>query len=257
MKPLKLFITLIFLIIKSQFLFAWGDKGHEIVAQITKAHLRSQVIDSVQFYLGETSFEKAALWMDEIKKDHAYDSLKPKHYINIDKDRTYVKKNEPNIINELELIIDQLTNKKLKSKAEIKTAIMILFHLVGDLHQPLHVGYASDRGGNDIKITFNNKNSNLHRVWDSDIIEHEKINLDGCLEQYSKYSKKEIRKLGLLNIVEWANDSRTFLNVVYNFNGTELDAAYFSKNKTVVQTQLIKASVRLTATLNFIFKNKS
>ena len=50
--------------------------------------------------------------------------------------------------------------------------LKLLVHLIGDLHQPLHVGIAEDRGGNDIKVTWHYKKSNLHRVWDSEMIEY-------------------------------------------------------------------------------------
>jgi len=250
-------IILFFALITSNNLLAWGADGHKIVASIAKTILNKEIADSVQFYLEEISFEGASVWMDEVRSNPKYDYLKPKHYINIEKDKTYVKVETDNIVNELESVLSQLQNRKNISKAETKMALLILFHLAGDLHQPLHVGYADDKGGNTIKVTFNDKNSNLHRVWDSEIIEHEKINLAVCLEQYSKYSKNEIKKLNQVNFVEWTNDSRTFLKDVYDFNGTELNSGYFSKNKTIVQTQLIKAGVRLASTLNLIFNKKN
>lgn len=243
-----------FISIKAGGLLAWGDKGHEIIAQIARSHLPHHVIDSVQFYLRETSFEKAALWMDEIKKDRAYDSLKPKHYINIDRDKTYVKKNEPNIINELELVIDQLLNKKLKSRIEIKTAIMILFHLVGDLHQPLHVGYGRDKGGNSVHLFYNNRKTNLHKVWDMDIIENEKIDLNTCLSLSNQYSKAEKKVIQKINILDWMNESRNFLRDVYSYKSEDLDSSYIHKNSALIKNQLAKAGLRLGSVLSQCFK---
>ena len=50
---------------------------------------------------------------------------------------------------------------------EQQHALKSLIHLVGDIHQPLHVGNGTDKGGNDIKLKYFWKSSNLHRVWRS------------------------------------------------------------------------------------------
>ncbi len=51
-----------------------------------------------------------------------------------------------------------------------REALMFIMHLIGDLHQPLHVEDAY-RGGNEIPVCFAKKcaNNNLHAVWDKDI----------------------------------------------------------------------------------------
>lgn len=48
---------------------------------------------------------------------------------------------------------------------------MFLVHFVGDVHQPLHVGLEADEGGNTIIIHWYRRKTNLHHVWDSNIIE--------------------------------------------------------------------------------------
>ena len=44
-------------------------------------------------------------------------------------------------------------------------------HLLADLHQPMHVGFTEDRGGNRIKVYWrkHRKSTNLHRLWDGDL----------------------------------------------------------------------------------------
>ena len=100
-------------------LFAWGKRGHEIVAQIAKHYLDKSVLKKVQNYLGKMSFEEAAVWMDQIKSNRSYDYMKPWHYINIDRDATYVKTPEPNIINALQDAIANLDINSYRSKAAI------------------------------------------------------------------------------------------------------------------------------------------
>ena len=254
MKSKKPFILLFLIAISANRLLAWADKGHEMIAQIAKENLSHNVLDSVQFYLRETSFEKAALWMDDIRKNHDYDSLKPRHYVNIDRDKTYVKVSQANIINELDLVIDQLLHKKLKTRLETKTTLMILFHLVGDLHQPLHVGYARDRGGNDIHLNFNHHKTNLHRLWDVDMIEHEKISLEDCHQIINTFSKADRKNIQKISVLTWMNESRTYLKNVYSYQSENIDSAYVAKNSLIIKTQLSKAGLRLAAVLNNCFE---
>jgi hypothetical protein len=49
-------------------------------------------------------------------------------------------------------------------------ALKFLVHLVADVHQPLHASDDDDRGGNDIRVTFLGRQTNLHAVWDWGIL---------------------------------------------------------------------------------------
>jgi hypothetical protein len=88
--------------------------------------------------------------MDEIKSDKTYKHLNNWHYINLEKNQLYEKNSEANIVNKLEEAIDVIKNRKKHPKSEIEFYLKVIFHLVGDIHQPLHAGYASDKGGNTV-----------------------------------------------------------------------------------------------------------
>ena len=245
-----LFISL-FITLKG---YAWGPDGHKMVAEVAKKYLDKGVQDSVQKYLGSMSFEEAAVWMDEIKRDHSYDYMKSWHYINVDKDKTYVKTDEPNVVNELEKSIAQLRNKKTLTKDEINNNIKIVFHLVGDLHMPLHAGYGSDRGGNDEKVDFMGKQKNLHHVWDEDIIKYKNITLDDCLKVGNKYSKAQIKELQKIDVVKWMNDSRSLLKDAYNFKDATITEEYINKSTPLIEKEIFIAGLRLASVLNQTFK---
>ena len=100
-----LILIIIFASFKS---FSWSKDGHEIIAQIAKHYLKKPVLDSVQKYLDTLSVEKASTWMDEQRNNHQFDYLKPWHYVNVPKDKTYVKTEKPNLINQLQLAINNL-----------------------------------------------------------------------------------------------------------------------------------------------------
>lgn len=227
--------------------FGWGKEGHTMTADIAKEHMSKEAKDSLKFYLGDMTIEQASTWMDEIKKDSTLDYLKPLHYINIEEGQRYDPKSTGNIISELDKVIAELKDRSHHSKAEINLDLKILIHLVGDLHQPLHVGYGSDRGGNNVKFTVEGDSSNLHRVWDTEIIRREHITTDKVRDQLSKNDLTSE-----VDVVKWMNESRAHLKAVYDFHGN-IDKKYLEKNAELVEKQVLKGGLRLAAVLNSIF----
>ena len=128
-------------------LYSWGDAGHRIVAEIARKHLDEDVLKAVEEALDGTSFSDASVWMDEVRKEKRYYHMVTWHYVNVEKGEKYRKRSkDENAINELRYFVKKLNNRNKYDKQEIAVFLKILFHLVGDLHQPLHTGYGSDRG---------------------------------------------------------------------------------------------------------------
>jgi hypothetical protein len=253
-------ILVFFLIVYGRETFAWSAKGHMIVAAFAKENLKAidkALLDSVQYFLGDMSFERASVWMDEIKGDKAYDHLKPAHYVNVEKDATYVKNKEVNVINELELVLTVLFQKGPRDKEKTAFALRELFHLVGDLHQPLHAGYGEDRGGNEIDVYYNGESTNLHALWDGGIIQFEKITLPGCLKFANEMDPEEKRSAQKIDVLKWMEESRSYLPFIYGFEKGKISSEYSSKAKPIIEKQLVKAGIRLTAVLFKAFKKGS
>lgn len=227
----------------------WGREGHIMTADIAKEHMSKAAKDSLKFYLGDMTIEQASTWMDEIKKDSTLDYLKPLHYINIEEGQSYDPKSTGNIISELNKVIAELKDRSHHSKQEIAFDLRVLIHLVGDLHQPLHVGYGVDRGGNSVKFTVDGDSSNLHRVWDTEIIRREHITTDGLSLAINKEDKAQAKNI---DIIEWMNESRAHLKEVYDFHGN-IDRKYLSKNSKLVEKQLILGGLRLATLLDSLF----
>ena len=235
-------------------LFAWGKEGHRMVAEIAKQKLSKPAEEKVQKYLGDMSFDDAATWMDDIKKDKANDYMKPWHYINIDEHHKYKKDTTANIVNELEKVIAELKNYKTMNDTDVNRDLKILFHLCGDMAQPLHAGFGLDKGGNDYQISYKTKGSNLHRMWDSEIIISEQITLESCMAVSKTLSKKQLKSFTKMDVLYWLNDSRKLLDVVYDLDNKTVPDQYINQNKLVIETQLLKGGYRLDAILNDIFK---
>jgi hypothetical protein len=233
--------------------FAWGAEGHKITADIAQKNLRPGIEATVMTYLDTCSFEEASVWMDDVRGNHSYDYMKTWHYVNIEKDSVYKKSATGDVVSVLDSVIAELKNYKLLTKEAVARDIKIVFHLCGDLAQPLHTGYATDKGGNNIKLTLNGKNTNLHRVWDTDIIVEEKITTDVCTTELAKWGKRQCKKVRRINPKLWMYDSRTYLAQAYDYQGTEITTAYLEKNKPVVIQQLIKGGLRIAEVLNTVF----
>lgn len=237
------------------YFYAWGKEGHMIIADIAKTKLLKGVDEKVQNYLGTTTFEEAAVWMDEIKSDHTNDFMKVWHYVNVEDNETYVKSEGGDLVSELKFVINELKNYRIMDKEEVSKDLKILFHLCGDITQPLHVGYASDRGGNDVKLKYSKTYTNLHHLWDTEIIVDGNITTESCLLVASTLTEKEKKSYEKINIMQWMHDSRSFLFSAYNIKDKTIDDYYISVNKNIVENQLVKGGYRLAAVLNEIFKN--
>lgn len=255
MKKIYKFIALIFVLlilpVKS---FAWGKKGHSIVAEVAFNYLDTNIKSNLLKYLDGMSIEDAANWMDDMRDDHSYDYMKPYHYVNFEKGSIVKVTSGNNLLSVLTCTINDLKNYKNFTKEEVKIKLCILFHLIGDLHQPLHVGYADDKGGNTMQINYNGYGTNLHSFFDSGIIKARDISLQDCLKS-NKFSTTELKKIQSINISEWAAQSRSYLDVIYNFEGHIVSDEYVNRNAIVIENQLLVAGIRLASVLNEVFKS--
>lgn len=232
---------------------AWGKKGHELVAQIAFQFLDDSTKKIVKGYLGNLSIEEAANWMDDERSNSYYNYMRTWHYLDIDKGEVYKASSERNIITVLHSAIVDLRLYKTIKRKETKRDLLLIFHLMGDLHQPLHTGYAIDKGGNTIEITSPAVSGNLHSVWDTQIIDAKNITLDSCLQLYATLETAEVAALREINELKWMYQSRSLLDTVYSFKDNYLDQQYIDNNARIIKKQLVIAGIRLAAVLNEVF----
>lgn len=253
MKNLRSWTLIISLSIVNSSCFAWGALGHQIVGEIAKAYVSKQTQEAVQKYFGDVKWSEAGVWMDEVRSNKFYDYMRPMHYVNVEAGLTYIPTDEPNIINELTKVIEELKDRKDYSKSITNENLKILFHLMGDLHQPLHVGYGIDRGGNSINVDFLGEPTNLHKVWDTEEIEQQKKFKAELIEMSKHITNEERIKQQKVDIMAWMNDSRSYLPLVYDYNKGKLDEAYVEKTIPIMERQILYAGIRLAAVLDDIF----
>lgn len=191
--------------------------------------------------------------MDNIKDDHSYDYMKPWHYANFGEGQPVAILQGANIMYQLEQTIKDLESKDTLTKAEIKLKILYLFHLIGDLHQPLHEGYGYDKGGNTVQLNYKGKGTNLHSFWDSGIIYYQNITITNCLKAQN-YSALEVKDLQKIDLLKWGNESRTLLGAVYNYKQAKVSDEYVEQSGLLIEKQIQKAGIRLVGILEKFFK---
>ncbi len=252
-KGVAAFLFVSVFLLQNERSFAWGKTGHELVAQIAFHFLDDSTKKIVKSYLGNLSIEEAANWMDDAKSNTYYNYMRTWHYVNVEKGETYKPTTERDIVTVLHSAIEELKNYKNEKRKDVKRDLLLLFHLIGDLHQPLHVGYGSDRGGNSVEINSPVVSGNLHSVWDSQIIDNKGINLDSCLALFPSLDSNQINEIQKINVMGWMRQSRTLLDTAYSFQNNYLSAQYVDNNVRVIERQLLLGGLRLASVLKIVF----
>ena len=234
----------------------WGQNGHRIVGDIAAEYLSPDARQAVDRVLGPTSMAIASTWMDKIKSDPAYDYTHDWHWVTIPNGMTYEEtEKNPNgdLIKTLRRIISELKNGDLTAKEE-RENLKMLIHLVGDIHQPLHVGNGQDRGGNEAEVEWFYEETNLHSVWDTDMIEYTKLSYTEFSAAINHPTEKQIKKWQNTSVIDWAYESVELRDEVYDLpDNRQIGYKYQYQNRDLLDQRLLKAGVRLAGVLNEIY----
>ncbi len=233
----------------------WGSTGHRVTGYIAEKHLSKKARAAMQRILGQQSLAMASNWMDEIRADSTYNYMTDWHWVTILDGETYdqsTKNPKGDVIQTIERIIAELKSKKLSAKDEAER-LKMLIHLIGDIHQPLHVGGGNDRGGNNTKVTWFRTDSNLHRVWDSDMIDGTKLSYTELAESLQRPDGAQVKNWQHTSVREWATESMSYRKQVYDIGNSGLEYKYQYKYFNIVETRLVQAGVRLAGVLNEIY----
>lgn len=235
----------------------WSATGHRVVGKIADNYLSGKAKREVKKLLKRQSLAFASTYADEIKSDSRYNKFYTWHYINMPLDSDYEssKKNpEGDLVTGIEYCIKII---KDKNAADDDKAfyLKLLIHLIGDLHQPMHVGLEEDKGGNDFKVQWFYKDSNLHRVWDNQMIEDYNMSYSELAENADVLSKAQVKYIQQGSIIDWVNETHQITKDVYkNVKPDDiLKYRYSYDNFKTVRSQLQIAGIRLAKVLNDLF----
>lgn len=249
---------------------AWGKNGHRIVAAIADTQLSGLARAHVKAIIGSAeSLDEAAFWPDEMKSapsDFWQKKANPWHYVTLNGVMYDHAPSEGDALEALGRFAATLRdpNASLEDK---QLALRFIVHLVGDLHQPLHVGKCCDRGGNEVKVKWFGRDLNLHSVWDSALIDDQQLSFTEYAARLQRHiSNDDVIAWWDINPRDWISESAQIRDTVYpamppkgakDKKGEpavpELSYSYVYKFNPVIEDRLSRAGVRLAAYLNAIY----
>ncbi len=241
--------------------FAWGQKGHDATAYIAEQHLTHDAKAVVDSILGGKSMVYWANWLDNASHTRQYAYTKTWHYKNVDDGVRYEEapaNPAGDVVTAVKAQIETLSNPDATAD-QSELALKILVHLVGDMHQPLHMGHATDLGGNRVKVRFFGRETNLHSIWDSNIAESgHKWSYSEWQQQLDRISPEEEESIVSGTIDDWAKEGVNLAGMVYRETkaGDNLsynEVAYWTP---VIETQFLRGGLRLAHILNTLFDSE-
>lgn len=236
----------------------WGKTGHRVVGKLAQQYLTIKAQKEIDILLDGASLVSISTYGDEIKSNPKYKALQPWHYINLPLDESYAnaKKNpKGDVVMAIKKCIVKVKDQN-EPKNERAFYLKLLVHFIGDLHQPMHVGRKEDRGGNSIRLQWFGKTSNLHRLWDSHLIDSHGMNATQLLGGLEELSPKLIKEIQNQSLEQWVNESQALAKIIYENtpSNSKLGEEYQSRYLPLLKIQLQRGGLRLAAQLNEIFK---
>jgi hypothetical protein len=243
--------------------FAWGKTGHRVVAAIADTQLSGLARAQIAQILGPgESLADVANWPDEMRSDPSpywQKTSPPWHYVTLDGFSYDHAPPEGDALAALAGFRKTLQDPNA-SLADKQLALRFVIHLVGDLHQPLHVGKCCDRGGNEVKVTWFGKPTNLHSVWDSAMLEDEQLSFTELADKLERHlSNQQLMAWWDVNPRDWVSESGQYRDTLYPPPSKDkkklpaLSYAYVYKFTPLMEQRLSQAGVRLAAYLNDIY----
>ncbi len=258
---LKRLLTLL-LILTAVLNISWGVVGHRTIAKIADNHLSKNAKKEIKLLLGSETLPLVSTYADEIRPYEEFKYTSPWHYVNppvgLTKQQifTYLKETKkPNVYNAI-LQMQGVLKDGSKTKAEKTFALKFLVHLVGDLHQPMHVGRAEDSGGNDIAVKYRGRDTNLHGLWDSGLIDYAGLSYNEMAKIVDNAKSKEIKTWQNDPLELWIYESYEINQSLYKraAENPNFDYTYYPDHAEIVNKRTLQAGVRLAGMLNEIFK---
>ena len=236
----------------------WGRTGHRATGEIAEEYLSAKAKKQIDRILNGQSLALVSTFGDDIKSDPEYREFGPWHYVNLEEGEVIYTEEQASpqgdLVKAIRTCIEILKDRSA-SREDKEVYLKMLVHFMGDLHQPFHAGRGEDKGGNDIQVRWFNEGTNIHRVWDSQMIDDYQMSYTELAANADDLSKKEIRQIKEGNVLDWMYESKKLSDKVYDSIeiGDKLGYEYMYEWFPVVREQLQKGGIRLAKVLNDIY----
>jgi hypothetical protein len=269
---------------------AWGPTGHRVVAEIAQRHLTPAAQVKVSLILDGRTLADVANWPDDLRSDPRYDKYKPLHFATVKNGLASYRDSEKARCGDVVVAIDAFTAflrtgsreslyvvKALSDKTDgtgqeacnpqetepISTALALSFlvHLMGDLHQPLHVG-GTDLGGNLVDVNWMDRwKTNLHSSWDDEMVDYERLDYTQYARFLDRASEADASRWLAGNTISYADEAVAMRSKLYVFPDDsgkpavhKVSYKYIGAQRDRMREQLVKGGLRLAGVLNSIFQ---
>jgi hypothetical protein len=238
--------------------WSFGPTGHRITGAIAENYLSDKTRQQLKLLLGNESLAEASTYVDEMRSHPSkfwQKTANAYHYVTVPKGKSYPDVGAPSkgdAVTALRHYSQILKNPKADLEQR-KLALKFVIHIIADLHQPLHVGNGTDRGGNDVKVKFFWQPTNLHRVWDSELIDRQQLSFTEWSLWLNRTISPEQKQLwSSSDPLIWIGESIEIRDQIYPDNNT-LDWDYQYQHLPTIKLRLKQAGVRIAHYLNTLF----
>jgi hypothetical protein len=239
----------------------WGSTGHRVIAEVASNYLTDNARLEINKILNGETLVNASTHADDIKSDSRYDKYYNWHFINMELDDEYEEitpSERGDVFIAINKCIDILESDSV-SNTDKSFYLKLLVHFIGDLHQPLHIGRYQDRGANRIYVKWFGRNSNLHRVWDSEMINSHNMSYSELALNLPNpdllISAEEANDFKRGDVLNWVDEIHEYTNKIYGDVSIDdkLGYEYQYKNFGTVKDLLLIGGIRLAKILNYLF----
>ncbi|MBP1638482.1 MAG: Nuclease [Bacteroidetes bacterium] len=242
-----------------QLAWGWGLIGHRVIGELAQKKLNKTAQRRIDAVLKHAGVAMVANWGDFVRSDEKYEGREVWHYKDIASglnrdafNKEAVTKNDGEAVFRVQELIT-----KLKKEPNNEENLKMLIHLLGDMHQPLHMGHPEDKGGNTIRFKWQGREVSLHSLWDEGLIDFQKLSYT----EYANYlfrthTAKTVTFQPSL-VLDWAWETYQAAQKVYDsVSKTENQYKYNYEYVSLLEERLSLAGDHLACVLNYIYGGK-
>lgn len=239
---------------------AWSPEGHQIVGHLALRQLTPAARATLEEIVGSSdagSIVEACNWPDDYRAtpDGAWSA--PEHYINVPRDEPGYDQDRDCVggkcvASAIERYARELGCSDLACKRRWQAWARVC-HFTGDIHQPLHVGYVHDRGGNDFDVVFQGQEMDLHDFWDHVLISANYPDWRQLVEDLSvAMDSPPSGRWQPQQAHAWAIESHRLVRQYGYPASSQITAEFAAQNWLLARQQLVLAGQRLAHLVNTV-----
>ena len=239
----------------------WGSTAHRAAAGIAERYLSPEARLAMEDILERETLAEASTWPDFMRSapsEFWQRTANPWHYVTVPEGKAYEEVGAPeqgDAYTALQRFSADLRAAETPPQ-DRALALRFIIHIIADLHQPLHVGNGTDRGGNDTRVTYFGQSTNLHRVWDSQLVDSEQLSYSEWIEWLDrKISHEDFDAWRDPDPLVWIAESAELRQRIYP-DEPDLAWDYRYRWSSALRRRISQAGVRTAVYLNELFADE-